>query len=420
MDPRVASAATKVGVSRVPTAAVRTDRRTYHRGVERTPLDLYEPPITAWGQAWRVVGMLVFSAIAGASSLPNEWRVSHTLVAVDLAVAAAGFVLVYYRRRWPMPVATVLVAAGVVSSAVSGPGLLASVSLATRRRWWQLGVLGTLNVAVQFVFGQIVPPSDSAPWWVGTLVTVVVTAAVLAWGMYIGSRRELIWTLKSRAERAESEQELRIGRARTTERARIAREMHDVLAHRISQVSMHANALAFRTDLDADEMRASATVIQETAHQALADLRGVLGVLRDPESGERLEPPQPTYDDLAELLDSARSSGLTVRFDDELGASGESLPDVIGRTVYRIVQEGMTNAAKHAPGATLRILVRGSPTEGVSVELRNPLGFAPSTTPGAGLGLVGLTERAELRGGRLEGRREGYSFVLRGWIPWTA
>ncbi len=69
---------------------------------------------------------------------------------------------------------------------------------------------------------------------------------------------------------------------------------------------------------------------------------------------------------------------------------------------------------------TLRILVRGSPTEGVSVELRNPLGFAPATTPGAGLGLVGLTERAELRGGRLEGRREGYSFVLRGWIPWTA
>jgi signal transduction histidine kinase len=93
---------------------------------------------------------------------------------------------------------------------------------------------------------------------------------------------------------------------------------------------------------------------------------------------------------------------------------------VIGRTVYRIVQEGMTNAAKHAPGATLRIMVSGSPAEGVSVELRNPLGFAPSTTPGAGLGLVGLTERAELRGGRLEGRREGHSFVLRGWIPWSA
>ena len=95
-----------------------------------------------------------------------------------------------------------------------------------------------------------------------------------------------MWTLKNRAERAEAEQELRTSQARANERARIAREMHDVLAHRISQVSMHASALAFRTDLDAEEMRASATIIQDTAHQALDDLRAVLGVLRDPESGE--------------------------------------------------------------------------------------------------------------------------------------
>jgi signal transduction histidine kinase len=96
------------------------------------------------------------------------------------------------------------------------------------------------------------------------------------------------------------------------------------------------------------------------------------------------------------------------------------MPDHVGRTLYRIVQEGMTNAAKHAPGCNLRIEVHGSPDDGVTVELRNPLGVRTGSTPGAGLGLVGLTERAELRGGRLEARREDSTWVLRGWIPWAA
>ncbi len=231
---------------------------------------------------------------------------------------------------------------------------------------------------------MIVPTPDNGPWWVELVVVVVITVAILGWGAYIGSRRELMWTLKNRAERAEAEQELRSTQARANERARIAREMHDVLAHRISQVSMHASALAFRTDLDAEQMRASATIIQDTAHQALADLRGVLGVLRDPESGLPLEPPQPTYADLAPLVDAVRSAGLKVFYDDQLGTAAAELPDVIGRTVYRIVQEGMTNAAKHAPGTALRIVVSGSPDEGVTVELRNPLGLRPGSTPGAG------------------------------------
>ena len=95
------------------------------------------------------------------------------------------------------------------------------------------------------------------------------------------------------------------------------------------------------------------------------------------------------------------------------------MPDAAGRTLYRIVQEGITNARKHAPGALLTIELSGSPEDGLDVVLRNPLGFG-SATPGSGLGLVGLTERAELRGGRLEHRREGSSFVLHGWIPWAA
>ena len=128
----------------------------------------------------------------------------------------------------------------------------------------------------------------------------------MAWGMYIGSRRELLWSLRQRAERAESEQGLRAAQSRSNERERIAREMHDVLAHRISQISMHAGALAFREDLTAEEMRDSAGVIQAKAHEALTDLRGVLGVLRD-ESGELTHAPLPTYADLPALVDEARA-----------------------------------------------------------------------------------------------------------------
>ncbi|MDX6373813.1 MAG: hypothetical protein QOD98_2801, partial [Nocardioidaceae bacterium] len=197
----------------------------------------------------------------------------------------------------------------------------------------------------------------------------------------------------------------------------IAREMHDVLAHRISQVSMHAGALAFREDLTPEQVHASATVIRDKAHEALTDLRGVLGVLRGAD-GEPALAPQPTYADLDELIAEARTGGVNIEVQDRVSAPTE-VPEAAGRTLYRIVQEGITNARKHAPGTLLTLELSGSPEDGLDVVMRNPLGFG-SATPGAGLGLVGLTERAELRGGRLDARREGARFVLHGWIPWAA
>jgi signal transduction histidine kinase len=328
-------------------------------------------------------------------------------------------VLVFFRRRWPVPVAVATGALSAFSGIAAGPAVLAAVSVATRRRWTQIVVVALVSMTAGQTVVEVQPVQSDDPSWLTFTVNAVFTAGVLGWGMYIGSRRELIWTLRHRAERAESEQELRVAQARGTERARIAREMHDVLAHRISQISMHAGALSFRDDLSADEMRASAGVIQARAHEALTDLRGVLGVLRDAETGELLDRPQPTYADLPRLVSEARESGLNVDYDD-LVQTDEPVPDVVGRTVYRIVQEGITNARKHAPGARLSIRVSGSPADGIDVWLRNPLGFGPSAAPGAGLGLVGLSERAELRGGLLEHGREGSTFVLHGWIPWAA
>ena len=388
--------------------------------MDRPAPELYQPPLTWWSHTWRYAVCLVLTVMVSFEPVQAEWKTDRPMLWLDLVLGVVGFVLVLQRRRFPLGVALVLTVFGAVSAAASGPGVLAAVSLATRRVWWQIVLVGGLNLVAGQVYRVLVPGQSSTDsWWLDLIVSTVFTAGALAWGMYIGSRRELVWTLKHRAELAESQQELRVGQARGNERARIAREMHDVLAHRISQISLHAGALGYRSDLDADELRSNATVIRDLANAALTDLRGVLGVLRDPETGELASAPQPTWADLPSLVDKARESGLHVEYVDRLDGD-DALPEVVGRTLYRIVQEGITNVGKHAPGAVLRIEVSGSPDEGVDIVLRNPIGFGPTRTPGSGLGLIGLTERAELRGGRLEGQSDGRQFVLRGWIPWAA
>jgi len=388
--------------------------------VQRPSPDEYQPALTPWRHAWRFVGMLAISAAVWGPIIQDQWHDHRELFWLDVALGVLAYVLVFWRRRWPVAIAVVTGAVGTFSGLAAGPGVLAGVSVATRRRLWQVALVGFVNLVAGQSLATIQPVNAADPYWLTITVNAVFTAGMMGWGMYIGSRRELMWTLRARAERAEAEQELRVAQARGTERARIAREMHDVLAHRISQISLHAGALGFRDDLTAEEMRASAAVIQEKAHEALSDLRGVLGVLRDSDTGELLDAPQPTYADLPRLVEDERGAGVHVEYHDLIDPDGARVPDVVGRTLYRIVQEGITNARKHAPGALLTIRVSGSPEDGIDILLRNPIGFGTTRTPGAGLGLVGLSERAELRGGRLEHRRDGSTFVLHGWIPWAA
>lgn len=388
--------------------------------MQRPSPDDYQPPLTAWGHAGRLVGMVLISGAVWGPILPGQWHDHRALFWLDVAIGVGCYVLVFWRRRWPLGSALVTGALSTFSGLGAGPAVLAAVSVATRRRMWQLVAVGVVNVIAGQSLATIQPVEGPDPYWLTLSLNLAFTVGMLGWGMYIGSRRELMWTLRARAERAEAEQELRVAQARGTERAQIAREMHDVLAHRISQISLHAGALGFRDDLTAEEMRLSAAVIREKAHEALTDLRGVLGVLRDTETGAPLDAPQPTYADLPRLVEEERAAGVRVEYRDLIARDGPQVPDAVGRTLYRIVQEGITNARKHAPGALLTIQVTGSPEQGLDIVLRNPVGFGASRTPGAGLGLVGLAERAELRGGRLEHRREGSTFVLHGWIPWAA
>lgn len=387
--------------------------------MNRPPVAPYQPELDKWDHIWRFLAMLAISASNFFSVATGLWDEHRWLVFLDCAIGLVALGLVHLRRRWPLPIAIVLTVVGVVSTTASGPGVLAAVSLATRRRWSEVIGIGVLVLVASTGYAALVPNVLSGtPWWIDLSSGAAVVVAVLGWGMYIGSRRELVWTLQLRAERAEAEQELRATLARDNERTRIAREMHDVLGHRISQISMHAGALTYRTDLNAAALREGIADINEKAQEALTDLRSVLGVLRDSETGALLDRPQPTHADVTDLVGEATGAGLRITLNDTI--TGGPVPGVLGRTLYRIVQEGITNASKHAPGTTLAIRLSGSPEVGVDFELRNPSGFAQGSGTGGGLGLLGLAERAALAGGRLDHQVSAEAFTVRGWLPWQA
>ena len=381
--------------------------------------EIYDQPLSRWGRIWRLLLELLISGLAWGNIAVHQWEDHRLWFWVDLVGGAISFVLVRYRRRWPFAIALVLSAFGFFSMSAGGPGVLAAVSLCTRRNLRQIIPVALVNLVATQVYATYDPSNDSSPAWVTFAFTVVFTIAVVAFGMYVGSRRELIWTLRERAREAESGQELRVAQARSAERERIAREMHDVLAHRISLITMHAGALAYRDDLPPEQVKETAELIQAKSHEALADLRQVLGVLRDTDGhGDR---PQPTLRDLPGLIAEATAGGMQIDYASDI-TEGHAPADQIGRTVYRVVQEALTNARKHAVGAHVSVRISGDAESGVTVVVSNATrvgALGMPSTPGAGLGLVGLRERAALAGGTLGVTSDSSSFSLRCWLPWT-
>jgi signal transduction histidine kinase len=242
-----------------------------------------------------------------------------------------------------------------------------------------------------------------------------IQTAVVGWGMFIRSQRELLLALRERTRQAEAERDLRVDQARAQERTRIAREMHDVLAHRLSLLSLHAGALEVRPDAPPEQMARAAAVVRASAHQALEDLRQVIDVLRaaEPADGEK-QRPQPTLRDVAALVEESRDAGTAVELEQRVDA--EDVPAATGRTVYRIVQEGLTNALKHAKGAHAEVVVRYVDSS-VELEIADN-GPGAATEDGMGHGLVGMRERVALYGGTIQsGPRDGGGFVLRAQLP---
>lgn len=380
----------------------------------RDPPAAWLPPQTWYGELWRIVVCLGMSALAWSQLIRAQLDQNPLLFAVDLTAGVIAYLLVFFRRRWPLPIAIAVTALGIVSASAVGPAVLVAVSVATRRRIGQIVAVGILGVIAGWLYSVIEPRVSNDPRWLDLSFNVVFTVAFLAIGMYIGSRRELIWSLRVRAEDAEREQDLRLEQARARERERIAREMHDVLAHRISLITMHAGALAFRDDLPPDQVRETADLIAKTSHEALGDLREVLGTLRQPE-GVR---PQPTLAALPDLVAEATANGMDVDLTVSLSGPDE-VPDRLARTVFRMVQEALTNARKHAPGVPVAVGLSGGAGTGVSVRVRNGVNrFRSTNATGSGLGLIGMRERFELLGGHLDVDDSSRWFVLEGWLPW--
>jgi signal transduction histidine kinase len=306
------------------------------------------------------------------------------------------------------------------SSAGATTALLFTIAI--HRRFAVVAAVMAASILTLPLYFLIVGSSPGGLWFEATIAILLMLVAV-GWGMIVRARRQLVMSLRERALRAESEQQLRVEQARHHERERIAREMHDVLAHRISLLSVHAGALEFRPDAPPEEIAAAAGVIRASAHQALQDLREVISVLRGDASGGDIGParPQPTIVDLPELVEESRLAGMRVELTNRIADLG-AVPSSVGRGAYRIVQEGLTNARKHAPDTAVVVRVDGEAGDGIDIELRNrwPDG-ATSDIPGAGAGLVGLTERVSLAGGRIEhGRTPDGEFRLHAWLPWPA
>ncbi|GLY14347.1 histidine kinase [Kineosporia rhizophila] len=339
------------------------------------------------------------------------------LAVADLVAGVPCLVLLWWRRRWPTRIAVFMAAVGFFSVVSALPAMVLVYTVAVRRPPRNVAVVFVLHVLAGIAFAWVRPnPSDS---WADLVAGLIAVCAVLAWGLFARARRQLILSLRDRAERAESERNLLLEQARQSERTRIAREMHDVLGHRISLISLHAGALEFRADKAGPEVAESAAVIRASARQALQDLREVIGVLRAGGAEDSPDRPQPTLADIPSLVEESRQAGMKVTLNCE-HAEGQGVPEVIGRTVYRIVQEGLTNARKHAPGTAVQVSVNGTPGQGLEVTVLNRAPLAPpDAIPGAGQGLVGLTERVNLAEGSLEhGRTAAGDFRLAARLPW--
>jgi signal transduction histidine kinase len=304
---------------------------------------------------------------------------------------------------WLVTIGTVLALSAPVSLTVGGVVAQLAVSyLAASSR----GRVASVLLALPFLIG-VAAPEPGQRTAAALLLVAVVAAQVLGDGRR--ERGETIAELDAtRLAMADSQRE----QAAMEERARIARELHDVVAHHVSMIAVQAETARLTTDGMPDEGKRRLEEIGETARGALAEMRRLLGLLRADAGGDAELAPQPGLDQLDELLDAARAAGSPVRL--ILSGRVVPLPPVIDLTAYRILQESLTNARRHAPGAEVDVELRYE-TDGLHVAVRDN---GPGADEPDGLGLLGMRERAVMVGGTLRvGAAEGGGFAVEGELP---
>ena len=337
----------------------------------------------------------------------------------DLLAVLATVLPLFARRRFPFaaPVA-VGVAVGLSSfvdntfvyelvPAVAGTAAVFLVGMVRERSQAVAGLAAGIGVVA------VAAHNDPTGGPANFIFFSIVFSIVWTIGFAIGRQFQAADEAKERAAQAERAREERARAAVADERARIARELHDVVGHSVSVMTVQASAVRRLLRPHQERQREALLVVEQTGREALAEMRRMVGVLRRPEEAPALAP-QPSLEHLDKLIEHAREAGLPV----ELSIEGtpEQLPAGIDLTAYRLVQEGLTNALKHAQARHADVLVRYGDGH-VEVTVSDD-GHGVGSGDGGGHGLVGMRERVSVYGGKLEaGPREGGGFQLRARLP---
>jgi signal transduction histidine kinase len=325
----------------------------------------------------------------------------HGTLAVIVGLAAAASL--WARRRAPsltLVISGALVAllfhldhtAGAV--AVIAPAVaLYSLALTRGRRTQAVAAIVALAAVILADTLQSGRPSV-----LQTLAHVLLVAIPLLGAEAMRNHRSYLSLLKERLELSERTREQEAERRAEQERMRIARELHDVVAHTLTGINVKAGAAAER--LEAGEGRAALEEIELASHEAIGELRGILGVLRDPDGAQAPLAPAPGVEQVSELVARAREQGPDVQLQLD-GTPPQRLSETASLAAYRIVQESLTNARRHAPGAAVRIAIRFDTTR-LSMAIENGPGTGASSNGHApGVGITGMLERAAAAGGTL-------------------
>ena len=328
------------------------------------------------------------AVVLAAGSLPLCWRRTHPL-AVWFAVGAVA--AVYGIADWPDPLLPFAPLLALVSVFERCP-------IRTRAVVWVISATAALGITA------LARDADALDWWTAGFVVV---AGPLA-GDYLRKRRLLIEQSQARARRLESERAQAVADARAAERVRVARELHDVVAHHVTMLVVQAEAAASQHTLarpapDRSQTQAAFDELARNGRAAMNELRQLLGALRHGTDPAPMVP-QPGLADLDELLAGIRASNVHVSAD--IDPATAALPTVTGLAAYRVVQEGLTNVVKHAPGANARVGLRIVGHELAVTVTNDPPAHTPArlghTAEAMGVGLIGLRERVQLLGGTLD------------------
>jgi signal transduction histidine kinase len=331
---------------------------------------------------------------------------------------------VVVRRQYPLTAFVVALAVGAIQVIVNSllPAdlaivlLLYTLAVYCPRRVSRYGLLACLiGSAAEVIRLVLIRPDPLSTAATGAVAFGGPLLIAWAWGDSIRNRRAYYAALEDRAARLERERDAQAQVAAAAERARIARELHDVIAHNVSVMVVQADGAAYALDRSPEKARQALAAISSTGRQALAEMRQMLGVLRsadeEPDTG-----PQPGLDQLSELLEQTRASGLAVAF--TVQGVPYPLAEGVALAAYRTVQESLTNVLKHGgPGARADVVLRYCP-DAVTLTISDDGQGAAAASDGAGHGLIGMRERAAVHGGTLHaGPRPGGGYLVTARLP---